>query len=79
MKETEKVKEMETEKVKEEIFELECGNGIDPWFHLTKIEDPCDLYNYISENCPDNLDLLPPGLIGMDFIDCGEGDGDGEA
>ena len=45
---------------------------------LDEIEDPCDLYNYISENCPDNLDLLPPGLIGMDFIDCGDENGEGE-
>ena len=60
-----------------DFFEFECGNELIS-ISLDEIEDPCDLYNYISENCPDNLDLLPPGLIGMDFIDCGEGDGDGE-
>ena len=46
---------------------------------LDEIEDPCDLYNYISENCPDNLDLPPPGLNRHGFLlTHGEGDGDGE-
>ena len=50
--------------MKNDFFEFECGNELIS-ISLDEIEDPCDLYNYISENCPDNLDLLPPGLIGI--------------
>ena len=36
-----------------EIFieAYECGNELIS-ISLDEIEDPCDLYNYISENCP---------------------------
>ena len=49
------VKEMETvtEMVKVEIFLNLNVNGISLVLRsLDEIEDPCDLYNYISENCP---------------------------
>ena len=65
-----------------DFFEFECHNELIS-ISLDEIEDPCDLYNYISLNCPDNLDLLPGFdrltwilLTVVNFSGDSEGEGD---